>query len=144
MQFFSLWAAVVLSRIPLVVSDYKIPEKRQALRREIQDLLDKEAIEPVQNKRSLGFYSRVFLVPKKTGGWRLVTDLSSLNQFVEAPKFKMETPESISASLQQGEWVTSLDLKDVYLHIPIHPRDRKYIHFPLGDKLFQFTAQAFG
>ena len=29
--------------------------------------------------------------------------------------FKMETPETIRLSLQQGEWVTSLDFKDAWL-----------------------------
>ena len=32
----------------------------------------------------------------------------------------METPESIRASLIPGEWVSSMDLSDAYLHIPIH------------------------
>ena len=30
----------------------------------------------------------------------------SLNKFLAIPKFKMETPESIRASLRKGEWVT--------------------------------------
>ena len=30
----------------------------------------------------------------------------------------METPETIRISLQQGEWVTSLDFSDAYFHIP--------------------------
>ena len=29
----------------------------------------------------------------------------------------METPETIRTSLQQGEWVTSVDFKDAYFHI---------------------------
>ena len=31
----------------------------------------------------------------------------------------METPETIRTSLQAGEWVTSIDFKDAYFHIPI-------------------------
>ena len=57
----------------------------------------------------------------KTGNrWRPVIDLSSLNKFLAIPKFKMGTPESICASLRKGEWVTSIDLTDAYLHVP-HP-----------------------
>ena len=41
----------------------------------------------------------------------------------------METPESIWASLIPGEWVSSIDLSDTYLHIPIHPNSRKYLRF---------------
>ena len=41
----------------------------------------------------------------------------------------METPETIRTSLQAGEWVTSIDFKDAYFHIPIHSHSRKYITF---------------
>ena len=34
--------------------------------------------------------------------------------------FAMETPETVRTSLQTGEWVTSIDFKDAYFHIPIH------------------------
>ena len=37
---------------------------------------------------------------------------------------KVQTPESIRTSLIPGEWVASIDLSDVYLHIPIHPHSR--------------------
>ena len=39
----------------------------------------------------------------------------------------MEIPESIRTSLIPGEWVSSIDLLDTYLHIPIHPNSRKYL-----------------
>ena len=39
------------------------------------------------------------------------------------------TQESIRASLILGECVSSIDLSDAYLHIPIHPDSRKYLRF---------------
>ena len=48
-----------------------------------------------------------------------------LKQTLHVEKFKMETPESIRTSLVPGEWVSSIDLSDAYLHIPIHPNSRK-------------------
>ena len=71
--------------------------------------------------KSLVFYSRLFLVPKPHHRWRPVIDLSRLNTFLLVERFKMETPESIRASLIPGEWVSSIDLADAYLHIPIRP-----------------------
>ena len=65
------------------------------------------------------FFNRVFLVPKPNNNWRAILDLSKLNLFLKAEKFKMETPETIRTSLQQGEWVTSTDFRDAYFHIPI-------------------------
>ena len=66
-----------------------------------------------------GVFNLLFLVPKPTNKWRPILDLSKLNLFLKAEKFKMETPETIRTSLQQGEWVTSIDFKDTYFHIPI-------------------------
>ena len=78
---------------------------------------------------SPGFYSRLFFVPKKSGGHRPIIDLSILNRFLIIPKFKMESVHSIRAALDQGSFVFSLDLSDAYFHIPIHPRSRKFLRF---------------
>ena len=56
----------------------------------------------------------------------------------------METPETIRASLQAGEWVTSIDFKDAYFHIPIHNQSRKYMRFHLQGRSYQFKALPFG
>ena len=70
---------------------------------------------------SPGFYSRLFLVPNNGGQWRPIIDLSALNAFIDCPSFTMETPRSILRALRQGQWLTSLDLKDAYFQIGIHP-----------------------
>ena len=54
----------------------------------------------------------------------------------------METPETIRTSLQQGEWVTSIDFKDAYFHIPI--QSRKYLRFHIQGQTYQFKALSFG
>ena len=46
-----------------------------------------------------GFYSRLFLVEKATGGWRPVIDLSHLKEFVRQTPFKMETVASVLLSV---------------------------------------------
>ena len=88
-------------------------------------LVNKNAVEPVANQNSLGFYNRLFLVPKPNNRWRLVLDMSTLNTFLNTESFKMETPETIRTSLQSGEWVTFIEFKDSYFHIPIHSQSRK-------------------
>ena len=133
-----------LIRFPLILSEYKAQQKDQALATCIQSLLSKNAIERVDNVKFLGFYSRLFLVPKPHQRWRPVIDLSRLNTFLHVEKFKMETPESIRTSLIPGEWVASIDLSDAYLHIPIHPSSRKYLRFCYKAQVFQFTSLPFG
>ena len=83
-------------------------------------------------------------VPKPGNRWRPVIDLSCLNKFLAISKFKMETPESIRASLRKNEWVTSIDLTDAYLHIPIHPQSHKYLCFFHKGVSYQFTSLPFG
>ena len=133
-----------LVRFPLIRSEYKALQKDQALATCIQSLLSKNEIERVENVKSLGVYSRLFLVPKPHQRWRPGIDLSRLNTFLHAEKFKMETPESIRTSLIPGEWVSSIDLSDAYLHIPIHPNSRKYLRFCHRSQVFQFTSLPFG
>ena len=81
-----------LVRFPLILSEYKARQKDQALATCIQSLLSKNAIERVENVKSLGFYSRLFLVPKPHQRWRPVIDLSRLNTFLHVEKFKWKLP----------------------------------------------------
>ena len=134
-----------LSRVPCITSGYAGSDRQSALLTSIQDLLHKGAIEVVHTQNNLGFYSRLFLVPKPGNRWRPVIDLSSLNKFlVISSKFKMETPESIQASLRKGEWVTSIDLTDAYLHVPIHTHSQKYLRFHHKGVTYQFVSLPFG
>ena len=56
----------------------------------------------------------------------------------------METVETIRTCLQQGEWVTSIDFKDAYFHIPIQEQSRKYLRFHDQGQTYQFKALPFG
>ena len=120
------------------------PSERARLREVILQLLNKRAVEPVMNTDSPGFYSRLFTVPKASGGWRPVIDLSALNRHIDCPHFQMETAESIRRSIQPGEWVTSIDISDAYYHVPVAPAIRKFFRFALDGRVYQFTALPFG
>ena len=100
-------------------SCYVNPHRNSYLLEASHQLLDKNAVELVQNPQSLGFYNRLFLVPKPNNRWRPILYLSILNNYLKTQSFKMETPETIRTSLQAGEWVTSINFKDAYFHIPI-------------------------
>ena len=40
--------------------------------------------------------------------------------------------------------MVSIDLKDAYLQVPMHPRSRKYLCFSVGGKSWQFRVLCFG
>ena len=118
-----------LSRTPVSFPTYRAGSPRaQALRQEIEGMLAKGALE-IARDSGPGFYSRLFLVEKASGGWRPVIDLSHLNEFVQLTSFKMETVASVLLSVRKGDFLASLDLKDAYFQIPIHLSSRKLLRF---------------
>ena len=120
------------------------PGETRVLIKAVYQMIDKKTITPVQKVTSLGFCSRLFLIPKPGKKWRPVLDLSVVNKYLHVPTFKMETAENIQDLLQQSEWVTSLDLTDAYFHIPIHPQFQNYLRFNVGDRSYQFTTLPIG
>ena len=59
-----------LSRNPTVISCYGNPRRNLKLLEAVHQLMDKNAIELVHKKASLGFFNRLFLVPKPDNKWR--------------------------------------------------------------------------
>ena len=93
---------------------------------------------------SLGFYSRLFVVWKTSGSWRPVIDLSILNLYVDVSHFRMETIQSVLLSVRQGDWMASIDLKEAYLQVPVHPDSRRFLRFVAQGNVYQFSALCFG
>ena len=118
-------------------------EKHSSLQKEVLDMINKGAIEEI-SYIDPGFYNRLFLVQKASGAWRPVLDVSRLNKFVIKTKFSMETIQSVLDSIQQDDWMISIDMKDAYFHVPIHPESRPYLRFCFDNKIFQFRALCFG
>lgn len=112
------------------------------LRQEVFKLVSKGAVYPVPWQRA--YTSPIFLVPKTTGGWRLILDLSSLNKFILTPKFRMTNHSQLAEIMTPPAWMASLDLQDAYLHIPIRQSLHRYLAFVLEDQLFFFRALPFG
>ena len=110
---------------------------------EIQQLLLKEAIIEIEDDDDI-FISNIFLRPKPNNKFRMIIDLSNLNEFVSKQHFKMDHLEVACHLLFQDAWLASIDLKDAYYAIPIHEDDQKYLCFQWEDKLYKFTCVPFG
>ena len=117
-----------LVRAPPIGSGYKALQIDQALASCIQSLVLKNAIERVENVKSLGFYSHLLLVPNPHQRWRTVIGLSRLNSFLLVERFKMETPESIRASLIPGK---RGGVDRLIRHLTSHPHPPKLKEVPL-------------
>ena len=117
--------------------------KGKALEEAILSLINRGAVE-LAPLPSPGFYSCVFVVWKTSRSWRPVIDLSALNHFILKTPFKMGRLQAVLLSVRQGDWMVSLDLKDAYLQVSIHPESRKFLRFMAFGKSYQFRALCFG
>ena len=84
------------------------------------------------------------MVPKASGSFCPVIDLFFLNKYVITTKFRMETMRTVLASIKRGNWMVSVDLKDAYLQVPIHPLSRRYLRFGWRSPALQFRVLCFG
>ena len=133
-----------LSKVPIPMPSYHpLSTKGVVLGEVTQALIAKGAVE-LTLLPSPGFYSRLFVVWKTSGWWRPVIDLSTLNLFVDVSHFQMETIQSVLLSVRQGDWMASIDLKEAYLQVPVHPESRRFLRFVAHGQVYQFTALCFG
>ena len=58
--------------------------------------------------------------------------------------FKMETLQSVLLSVRREDWMVSIDLKDAYLQVLMHPDSRKSLRFVAFGKMYQFKILCFG
>ena len=137
-------SAPPLSNVPVPMpSSSPSSIKGAALEEVTLGLIAKGAVELVPLP-SPGFYSRLFVVWKTSGSWRPVIDLSHLNRFVDVSHFQMETIQSVLLSVRQGDWMASIDLKEAYLQVPVHPASRHFLRFVFRGQVYQFKALCFG
>ena len=74
----------------------------KVLFKEVEDLIEKEAIEPVplhQTPRcSFSSFSTLFLVPRECGNLRPIINLIPLNQYLRKQHFKMDFKQNSKSS----------------------------------------------
>ena len=116
--------------------------QRDILNQEVHDLIQKRAIEEVDSKG--GFYSPLFVVPKKDGGWRPIINLKRLNAYLKVSHFKMESIMSLRDTIYKGDHMMKIDLKDAYLTVPIVKHHRKFLRFQWQGRNYQFKTLPFG
>ena len=84
--------------------------------------------------------SNIFIRPKADGSYRLILNLSRLNEHVDKITFKMETLKSALQMISKGCYFAKIDLKDAFYSISINDAYRKYLKFEWQGKLYQFTC----
>ena len=115
------------------------PIERQGIDIEIAKFLKKQIISASAHEPH-EFISNIFSRRKKDGSFRVILNLSDLNEFVKYEKFKMDSLEIALKLVEKGSFFTSLDFKDFYYSVAIHKNYRKYFKFFWNGKLYEFNA----
>ncbi|KAG0933929.1 hypothetical protein G6F57_006025 [Rhizopus arrhizus] len=105
-------------------------EQSHLIDQAIQYLLAKAAIEKVsaqQVQQNQGFYSSMFIIPKKNGGVR-----------------QMETIREVSQMIRPNNYLVSIDLSDAFLHIALHPVSRQFLRLKWKNQVYQYCTTPFG
>jgi len=89
---------------------------------------------------------RYFSRPKRNAEVeRPILDASLLNQFLpRPPHFQCLGLAYLSARLPKNAFIVTIDLKDAFLRIPLHPQSQSLTRFQAGADLYECTALPFG
>lgn len=90
------------------------------------------------------FISSFFLRQKPNGKMRFILNLKQLNKFIDTEHFKIEDLRTAVKLISKNCYMASLDLKDAYFFVKIHPSSRKYLRFNWDNKTYEFNAMPFG
>ena len=116
--------------------------------KEIKEMLEKRVIKKVsQHKDQYAqnqFLSNLFLVRKKDGSYRPVTNLKTLNQFVPYMHFKMESLQTLKYMMKERYYMCKIDLKDAYFIILLDKSCRHLVRFLWEGNLYEFLCLCFG
>ena len=126
-----------------IISKIRNSQKIDFIKKEIQRHIASGAFKLVDRSPEQ-FVWRIFIVPKSSGGFRLIIDLSPLNLFIPKIHFKMEGINSIINLLQENDYMCSIDLMDAFFTIPLHKDSKKFVVFEFCNQRYQFQVLPFG
>ena len=107
-------------------------EETRVIDSEIQKLLAKKVIEPIEHSEN-EIISEIFAREKKDSTFRMILNLKNLNEFTTKLHFKMATLT-----------MASIDLKDAYYSVPVAKQHSAYLRFIWREQLYQFTCMPNG
>lgn len=90
------------------------------------------------------YLSKIFTVPKPNGEDRFILNLKNLNKFIETDHFKLEDVRTAIRLMTPGCYMGTIDLKDAYFLLDIHPEHKKYLRFMWKSEIYEFQVLPFG
>jgi hypothetical protein len=114
----------------------------------IDDNIAQGALRPLTNLEMsrTHHWVPIFCRPKKDGGFRMITNLVKLNRCQATPRFKGDSWDSVMMTFSHPHltWGITLDLKNYFYHLALHPSTQRWIRIKLQGQGYQVLAMPFG
>ena len=125
------------------IQKYRAPPYavRDDVRDELKRLVDEGVIEPIDSSE---WVSPLVIVRKPSGGIRICTDLSALNQNIVVDCHPLPNMEELVHSMKEAKVFSTLDLKSAYNQIPLTDDSKDLTAFISSEGLFRWCRIPFG
>lgn len=90
------------------------------------------------------YLSSVFLVAKRTGGYRLIVDMRWFNTYFDPPPMQYEGLNMLKHAPPDVVKGFSIDLTDGYHHFKVHPTLQRYFRIKVNGKVWVVKGMPFG
>ena len=108
---------------------------------EINRLLSVGVIELVEKRPHCVLSMRA--VPKKNKKFRLVVDCHHVNESIECPTFSQEGISAVAESIESGDILLTLDLKDGFHHVPLNKAFQTFLGIAWHGKFYVWKVLCF-
>lgn len=109
----------------------------------VNKFLESEVIEIAPDQTDTHFLSQFFTIKEPTK-FRPILDCRKINNFVQCEHFKMEGVPTLREMIQEGDFLSKIDLKDAYVVVPIHHQSRRFLSFLHQGTVYRYKSLAFG
>ncbi|CEG83717.1 hypothetical protein RMATCC62417_17593 [Rhizopus microsporus] len=106
-------------------------------------IIDQAGITEKSPPESGQFLFNFFTIQEPTKR-RPILDCQKLNKFVQCRHFKVEGIPALWDITEEGDHMVKLDLKDVYVVVPMHEESTPFLSFLHKDVVYQYRSLAFG
>ncbi|GFV70259.1 retrovirus-related Pol polyprotein from transposon 17.6 [Trichonephila clavipes] len=126
---------------PISVPPYRMsPVKKEILRKEIEDLLEKNIIEECESP----YGAPVVLIPKRNNQFRLCIDYRKLNEVTVSDTYPLPRMDDLLQEAKHTAYISTIDLKSGYHQVNVNPADRDKTAFVCPFGTCQFKRMPFG
>lgn len=116
--------------------------EESVLRPLIEEMLDAKVIEQVDSAPKV--LTPLMMVPKASGGWRVVADFRCLNSLCEPIQSLPLDRNKLLCSLPKKKYWTSIDLKQGYQQLELSSSIRTWFGFSFAGRFYQYRRVPFG